>query len=370
MKNTMPNEKSIFNSPLFVGKALLVCVPLIIAILAGCESGDEVVVERSRELVVSKGWNPDAVPAVVAVVGDFEISREEFLNEVRGVAGAARASASPGRPVAAFSETEYQKILDQLVNKHIILMLAAEAGIEADPRRVDANIATSKTRLGSSTAFHDFLSGIGTTEDLFRRQIHDSYTREDFAAKVSENCTVSEEELMREYERRVAGGKMQGPETVDFWHIVLRILPNADQDEWETALHKLMDAQQRILTGEDFSAVALEISEDADIKENEGFYASGVRSRMANEVQEVLFAIPLGEVSDPVKTEFGYHLFKVKSRQPEGLRRFDYVREDLAKDLLAECRRNAMAEKVTEGREAYGVTMLFRIEAPDNANGA
>ena len=84
----------------------------------------------------------------------------------------------------------------------------------------------------------------------------------------------------------------------------------------------------------------------------------------------MLFTIPLGEVSDPVKTEFGYHLFKVKSRQPEGLRRFEYVREDLAKDLLAECRRNAVAEKVTEGREAYGVTMLFRIEAPDNANGA
>lgn len=80
----------------------------------------------------------------------------------------------------------------------------------------------------------------------------------------------------------------------------------------EEALAKAKEVQKRLQAGEDFEKVAKEVSDDTTKNGDLGEVTPG---KMVKEFDAAVFSLPVGKISDPVKTQFGYHIIRVDSRK-------------------------------------------------------
>lgn len=107
----------------------------------------------------------------------------------------------------------------------------------------------------------------------------------------------------------------------------------------EEALARAEALRQRILKGEDFAALARAESDDTGSGQNGGELGSFGRGRMIREFEDAVFSMPVGEISPPVRTQFGYHLIQVQKR---GAQPFEEVRAEIEKRLTSENADKAM----------------------------
>ena len=119
-------------------------------------------------------------------------------------------------------------------------------------------------------------------------------------------------------------------------HILVRVDPKAGQAADEAAKKKIEAVAERVRKGEDFARVAGEVSEDPGSKARGGdlgFFGPGV---MAKEFEAAAFALKPGQVSEPVKTPFGWHLVKVEAVQEPEVVPLDKARPEIARELVAD----------------------------------
>ncbi len=117
----------------------------------------------------------------------------------------------------------------------------------------------------------------------------------------------------------------------------------------EEALAKAKEAQKRLAAGEDFEKVAKEMSDDTGTP-NGGDLGSFTKGQMVGPFDQAVFSLPVGKVSDPVKTTFGYHIIRVDSRETKPLAD---VRASIEQKLKPEMARKELDDLKTRG----GVTI-------------
>ncbi|GAB2951047.1 hypothetical protein GCM10027048_15270 [Hymenobacter coalescens] len=99
-------------------------------------------------------------------------------------------------------------------------------------------------------------------------------------------------------------------------HILVRITPEADPKDTLTAYQKVMALRQRVTGGEDFEKVARETSEDPSARENGGRLGYFTALQMVYPFEAAAYKTPVGQVSQPIRTRFGYHIIKVNDMRP------------------------------------------------------
>lgn len=80
---------------------------------------------------------------------------------------------------------------------------------------------------------------------------------------------------------------------------------------------KLNDLKKRIVEGESFATLAILYSEDPGSSNQGGLYKGIKRGMFVKEFEEVMFSLEVGQISDPFKTEYGYHILKLEGRTGE-----------------------------------------------------
>jgi parvulin-like peptidyl-prolyl isomerase len=103
----------------------------------------------------------------------------------------------------------------------------------------------------------------------------------------------------------------------------------------------ITDLRAKIVAGADFAAVAKESSDDTGSGANGGDLGSFGRGQMVPEFDKEAFLLPVGELSQPVKSPFGYHLIKVESHVTKSL---DEAKPDIEKKLRPEIARNEVEQ--------------------------
>jgi parvulin-like peptidyl-prolyl isomerase len=157
-------------------------------------------------------------------------------------------------------------------------------------------------------------------------------------------AAISEEKMRAAYDEAV---KQAANETeVHARHILFRIADAKDEASVAAAQAKARAAAERIRNGEDFSAVAKELTEDQAGKQNGGDLAYFAKGRMAPEFSEAAFNLQVGDISEPIKTVFGWHIINVLDRRPRKAPAFDIVRPQLQAYLV----RKAQIEMVNSLR--------------------
>ncbi len=175
-------------------------------------------------------------------------------------------------------------------------------------------------------------------------------------AAIFDSITPSEDELRGYYDTNLS--QYQTPGQVRASHILLRI---GESDEAEVAARAAALAA-RARGGEDFATLAREFSEDEGTAVNGGDLGTFGRGRMVAEFEAAAFAMAPGEISDPVKSAFGYHVILVTEAEEEVTEPFEDVRESIA-NILKQERASSRARSLAQAIAA-------EVTAPDDLDRA
>lgn len=124
------------------------------------------------------------------------------------------------------------------------------------------------------------------------------------------------------------------PERVRARHILLRVPPDASEEQTAEIRARAEAALARVQGGEDFAAVASELSEDPGSKAQGGDLGFFARGQMVPAFEAEAFGLEPGQTSGIVKTDFGFHVIRVEERKPAEERSFDDAARGIAEELV------------------------------------
>jgi len=147
--------------------------------------------------------------------------------------------------------------------------------------------------------------------------------------KLAERYDVSEDEIKQYYQSN-RNSFVKKPEQREARHILIKI--DADQTEAE-AKKKIEELRQKIEAGADFANLAKQYSQDPGSAKQGGELGFFGRNVMDPAFEKVAFSLKPGEVSQPVKTPFGYHLIKLEKIRPETITPLAEVKDKIRHEL-------------------------------------
>jgi peptidyl-prolyl cis-trans isomerase C len=143
-------------------------------------------------------------------------------------------------------------------------------------------------------------------------------------------------------------------------HILFRVANPADAAASKAAEAKVKAVIDRVKKGEDFNKLANELTEDPSGKANGGDLGYFTKEQMVPEFSEVAFKLDKGQLSDPVKTQFGWHVLKVEDKRTRQAPAFDTVRDQVEQFAV----RKAQVELVSKLRADGKIERLDQPAAP------
>lgn len=147
--------------------------------------------------------------------------------------------------------------------------------------------------------------GLDTLEE-FRREFE--VFREDLIKPYLIKNSLQQGELMKAYNRM--------SEVVKASHILLQFPNNASREDTIAVFRMAQKLKAEAEAGADFNELALEHSEDPSAKDNKGSLGYFTALQMVHQFEDAAFSLQIGEISDPILTNFGYHIIKLEDRKP------------------------------------------------------
>ncbi len=157
---------------------------------------------------------------------------------------------------------------------------------------------------------------------------------------------ATEDEIKAYFEANTAD--FINEEKVKARHILFRTEQDTSPEESEEIRKKALQIKERASKGEDFATLAEKYSEGPSASKGGdlGWFGKGA---MVPEFEQAAFALTLGEVSQPIKTAFGWHLIKVEKYQPKGPQSLAQAREEIKTLLSEEKAAQAMQDMLDQG---------------------
>ena len=142
-------------------------------------------------------------------------------------------------------------------------------------------------------------------------------------------------------------------------HILIRAAPG-DEKASKEAEEKIKAVIVRLKKGEDFAKVAGEVTEDPSGKANGGDLGYFSKEQMVPEFSDTAFKLDKGQISEPVNTQFGWHVIKVEDSRIKPVPKFDevkpqieqYVTRKAQADLVTSLRASAKIERMDKSAES------------------
>lgn len=213
------------------------------------------------------------------------------------------------------------EILDQLITRQLIIQEAGRLGIVVSEDDVDAEIdkIIEEGFTGSEEEFLMILAQYGVALEAFREDARLNLLARAIAMEQTEFTEDQGRDFFEEnrhlYEQQ---------EEVEARHILVETEAEAEE------VAELLDE------GEDFVELAREYSTDQSNKDDGGYLGFFGRGRMVEPFEEAAFSLSPGEYSDPVETEFGFHIIEVLDRKDQEEVQYEDVSEQVMEALADE----------------------------------
>lgn len=234
-------------------------------------------------------------------------------------------------------------IENSLITEAAMLAELEENNVEIADDDYQADYENMVTNRGGEEAYEDFLTEMGITDDQIKTSLRYETIYRKHNEWYLENHTPSDDEMKDYFDQNKANLV-----TVEASHILV-----ATEDEAKAV-------EERLANGEDFAALATELSLDTGSALNGGNLGESAPNVYVPEFQEALLNMEEGEISEPVQSQFGYHIIRLEKMNND----FDSLKENIAQEMtqqsyqayLQELVANAEVEKVGE-EETDGVTI-------------
>ena len=218
-------------------------------------------------------------------------------------------------------ENIYFESLDNLVNQHVVLRFAEKdtnlvISDEEIDRALNQQIEDFILRAGSEKLFLEMagMSMRNIRKDYWK-DIRDMMFVERYQYSKIQNVDVSRVEVVAFYESFKDSIPLY-PDKYDY--SIVEIPFRASSNTNSKTLKLLSDLKNKILKNNArFDSLAVRYSEDPGSSLNGGFLGFTKRGSLVKEYEQAVYSMEVGEISDPIKSDFGYHLIKLLDRQGE-----------------------------------------------------
>ncbi|WP_297132042.1 peptidylprolyl isomerase [Terrisporobacter sp.] len=239
---------------------------------------------------------------ILAKVGQKEITNLDVQSAIQGL--------DPFQAQQFQTEEGQKYVLDDLVNQELLYMYAKENNMDQD---------------------EEFRSEMKRVEENVLKQY--------VINKILTSVKLTEEEKKAFYEAQKSN--FSKPETASAKHILV------DTEE------KANEILNKINAGEVSFEDAAAAHSSCPSKDAGGDLGTFGKGQMVPEFEEAVFSMNKGDVSKPVKTQFGYHLIKLENRNESTIPEYDEVAEEVGKTLLFQKQGEVYQEKLNEVKSKY-----------------
>lgn len=289
----------------------------------------------------------------VAVVNGTPISQQDFETAV------ARNRAqleSQGQSVGEQRlEQLRSNVLESLITQELLYQKAVEEGISVNEGEVDAELTSIQDQFPDQDQYGRALEQAGVSEEQLRSDIERNLAIQKLVQQeISAPGEISEEELRRFYDENP--DLFEQGERIQARHILISTQQSQGGTTEEAALEEAREVR-RLLMEEDreFTSLAEEYS-DGPSAQNGGRLGTFSRGQMVPAFEEAAFDLEVGEISTPVKTQFGYHIIEVTDRVEAGSAPFEQQRERIRRHLTQERQRQMLDDYLAELKDEAEIT--------------
>lgn len=302
----------------------------------------------------------------IATVNGVVIARDEFDKKFEKMT---RAFTKRGKDIPAGLAARYREsILKQLVDKELLNQRIASEKVEVAADALDKEFEDYKKMFRTDENFDRYLKSSDITIEQIKDNIRHNLAVQALLEKrgdldvTAEDVTAYFEENKKRYEVK---------EQVRASHILFKVNPKDDKAADEAAKKKATEVYALAKKpGADFEALAKEHSEGPTAPRG-GDLSFFTRGRMVPEFEEKAFAMKAGEISEPIKTQFGWHIIQVTEKKEGRQRPFDEVQESIEKLLRNKKSRRAKADLLKALKsEAKVETFLPEVDLAEKGDAA
>ena len=249
-----------------------------------------------------------------------------------------------------------QSALNTLVGRELLVQDAEKKDYSADPAEVDEYIDALVANYGSRENLEQALAEQGMSFDKLRKdaeryQVINAYVDNEIRNDISIDEAAAQDYYSENQEY------FKSEETVKASHILIKTSEDADQQELDDALSRIKEIREKIVNGGDFAELAKEYSEGPS-GENGGALGEFGHGQMVPPFDRAVFALEPGELSQPVQTQYGFHLIKLTEKNESRMIAFNDVKSqiiDYLTDVEVQSRVNSV---ITELRDEADIKVF------------
>ncbi|MGH3127593.1 MAG: peptidylprolyl isomerase [Gaiellaceae bacterium] len=302
------------------------------------------------------GGGSDSVPSgAIAVVDGTDIS-EDDLDEL--IAQAKKGYEAQKQEFPKAGTPEFQSIQTQyvayLVELEEFRQAAEELGVSVTDEDVDqAEQELIKTRFdGKRAEYEKALEAQGFTAEQYREKaLAVSALSKKIFDKVTKGAKVTDQEILAYYTQNQS--QYGTPESRDVRHILIAEKTDEDKVDFASSKEEADDIYAQLESGADFAALAKSSSADPGSKDSGGKLTIS-RGQTVPEFDKIAFELDTGELSKPVKTQYGYHVIEaVSDVRKASTTPIDKVRATIRATLLQQKRNEEMQAWVEDLKADY-----------------
>jgi len=302
--------------------------------------------QLAKDLSVTiKDLDPD-LNQVMVKAKDFTITTGEVMLYIYSNIGSQtdRLKQLDAQNLKQYFERNAQLIVD----RKLLIEQAEAAGMTVSPEKVELAFNQRAEQSGGTENFIKVLTSNGVDVDFVKEHIEIELIIQKYLDEVIEkNITVTDEEIKDLYAQ---------DKTATVRHILL-LTQDKTKEEKEAILEQMQRILIRARQGEDFAELAKEFTEDPGSKENGGLYEDFGRGVMVKPFEDATFTVPVGEISDIVETQYGYHILKIIERKKE-TRPLEEVKTELENQIRQFKLAQDFQEYLGKLRQEADVTMI------------
>lgn len=237
-----------------------------------------------------------------------------------------------------------QQAVDALVAQKIVELEAGKHNVGAAEEEIQAELQHYYDYYGGEEAFIQTLTASGYTLEQARQDMtYDVMIKKLLKPRID----ISEEEMQTYFAENQSDFSQE--EQVQASHILV------------ATEEKAREIQQRVAGGEDFAQLARENSTDTASAANGGDLGFFGRGEMVEQFEETGFNMQIGQVSDPVQTEYGYHIIKVTGRKEAQTADFEQNREKIREALFEQKSQAEFEAWMEEMHQQYEIKSFLDV---------
>ena len=230
-----------------------------------------------------------------------------------------------GKPQEVIQLAAIDLAKERMIDQSLMAQECNRRKYQIDPEEVNKGMKRWMRENGGKKAIEKTKHPAIKDRDDLRREIL-AQLRYNRLLEEESSCDIPTEEEAREYYDN-RPDLFTSEEMVSASHILKKA---SSDEEFENAEKEILSIRDRLLGGEDFVKC---VQEDSDDGGNDGNLGTFGKGRMVPEFEEAAFSLEPDQLSEPVKTQFGWHVIKLHEKHEPKLTPFDELKEKIIEYL-------------------------------------